>query len=78
MLALRSCASALIVQQLTEAEGCAWALILSFRFISKIVGFSSGVLSSELLGLSSGVPFQMSEISVVALGFSPLQSWALL
>ena len=59
MLALRSCASALIVQQLIEAEGFAWALILSFRFISEIVGFSSGVSSSELLGFSSGMPCRL-------------------
>ena len=49
--------SSLIVQQLTDAEGFAWAPTLSFRFMSEIVGFSSGVLSSELLGLSSGIPF---------------------
>ena len=60
-----------------------WALALtfvlstlSFRFISEIVGFSSAVFSSELLGSISGMPFYSSDILVLALGFSPLRSWA--
>ena len=57
VLALRSYASALIVQRSTNVEGFTWAPTLSFRLISEIVGFSSGVFSSELLGLSFGIPF---------------------
>ena len=72
MSTLRSCASALIVQRLTNAEGFTWAPTLSFRLISEIVGFSSGVFSSELLGLNPDIPFWLSEIPIVAPGLFQL------